>query len=98
MSQNVGILALLHAKPGKGPELKAFLEAGRALAVAEQETVNWYAFQVDETTFGVFDTFADEAGRQAHLTGEIAQGLGAIAPDLLDGDPDIKQIDLVAVK
>jgi quinol monooxygenase YgiN len=98
MSQNVAILALLRAKPGKGPELRAFLEAGRALAVEEHETVNWYAFRVDEHTYGVFDTFADEAGRQAHLNGEIAQGLGTVAPDLLDGDPDIKQVDLVAVK
>lgn len=98
MSQNVGILGLLHAKPGKEGELRAFLEAGRALAVEEQGTVTWYAFQVDERTFGIFDTFADEAGRQAHLTGEIAKGLGTITPELLDGDPDLKLIDLVAVK
>lgn len=98
MSQNVGILALLHAKPEKGGELRAFLEAGRALAVEEQGTVNWYAFQVDELTFGIFDTFADDAGRQAHLDGEIAEGLGTITPELLDGDPDLRLIDLVAVK
>jgi len=98
MSQNLGILALLHAKPGKGGELQAFLEAGRALAVEEQGTVNWYAFQVDELTFGIFDTFADEAARDAHLNGEIGQGLGTITPELLDGAPDLRKVDLVAVK
>jgi quinol monooxygenase YgiN len=98
MSQNVGILALLHAKPWKDGELRSFLEAGRALAVEEQGTVNWYAFQVDERTFGIFDTFADDTGRDAHLNGEIAKGLGTITPELLDGDPDLRKIDLVAVK
>ncbi|MDX8152177.1 antibiotic biosynthesis monooxygenase [Patulibacter brassicae] len=98
MSQNVGILALLHAKAGKGEELRSFLEAGRALAVKEEGTVNWYAFQVDELTFGIFDTFADDSGRDAHLNGEIAKGLGTITPELLDGDPDLRKVDLVAVK
>jgi quinol monooxygenase YgiN len=98
MSENLGILALLHAKPGRSDDLRAFLESGRALAVDEQGTVSWYAFQVDERTFGIFDTFADEAGRQAHLGGEIAKGLGTITPELLDGDPDLRPVDLVAVK
>jgi len=98
MTLNFGILALLEAKPGRGDELRAFLEAGRALAVAETDTVTWYAFKVNETTYGIFDTFAAETGRQAHLDGQIPVELGKIADDLLAKAPDIRPVDLVAVK
>jgi len=93
-----GLLALLEAKPGKGEELRAFLEAGRALAVQEHGTVTWYAFQFSETTYGIFDTFADEDGRQAHLNGQIPKALGQVGPDLLASEPDIRQVDVIAVK
>ncbi|MFI5782931.1 putative quinol monooxygenase [Nocardia sp. NPDC051570] len=98
MTLNFGILALLEAKPGKGDELAAFLEAGRALAVAETDTVTWYAFKVNETTYGIFDTFAAESGRQAHLNGQIPVELGKVADDLLATPPNIQLVDLVAVK
>jgi len=93
-----GLLALLEAKPGKGEELRAFLEAGRALAVQEHGTVTWYAFRLSETTYGIFDTFADEDGRQAHLNGQIPKALGQVGPDLLASEPDIRQVDVIAVK
>jgi quinol monooxygenase YgiN len=98
MTVHKGILALLEAKPGKGDELAAFLEGGRALAAAEPGTVTWYAFKVSETTYGIFDTFETEDGRQAHLNGEIPKALGQVAPDLLAAAPDIKPIDILAVK
>jgi quinol monooxygenase YgiN len=98
MSIDRGLLATLEAKPGKEEELRAFLEKGRELAVAEEGTVTWYAFRLGPTTFGIFDTFADEAGRQAHLNGEIPAALGQIRDDLLAADPDIRTIDIVAVK
>jgi quinol monooxygenase YgiN len=98
MSVNRGILALLEAKPGKGDELGAFLEKGRELAAAEQGTVSWYAFKVSDTTYGIFDTFNDEDGRQAHLNGQIPQALGQVGPDLLAKDPDIRPVDVIAVK
>lgn len=98
MTVKVGILALLEAKPEKAAELANFLEQGRELALAEAETVTWYAFKVDEVTYGIFDTFDAESGRQAHLGGEIAKALMAAAPDLLSRDPDIRPIDIVAVK
>lgn len=98
MTVDRGLLATLEAKPGKGDELAAFLEQGRALAVAEQGTVTWYAFKISDTTYGIFDTFDDEEGRQAHLNGEIPAALGGIADDLLAAAPDIKQVDVVAVK
>jgi len=68
----VGILGLLKARPGRGEELGKFLADGRDLAAAEGGTVTWHAFKVDPETYGVFDTFEDEAGRQAHLNGELA--------------------------
>lgn len=98
MTVDRGLLATLEAKPGKGDELAAFLEQGRALAVAESGTVTWYAFKLSDTTYGIFDTFESEEARQAHLNGEIPAALGGIADDLLAAAPDIKQVDVVAVK
>jgi quinol monooxygenase YgiN len=98
MTVTLGILAQLEAKPGKGGELAAFLESGRALAAAEEGTVTWYAFQLDETTFGIFDTFETEDARQAHIDGEIPKALATVGPDLLASDPDIRTIDILAVK
>ncbi len=98
MSVKFGLLATLEAKPGRGGDLAAFLEQGRALAVAETGTVTWYAFRISETTYGIFDTFDDEDGRAAHLNGEIPAALGQVAPDLLATDPDIRTVDIVAVK
>ena len=69
MAVSLGILALLEAKPGKGEDLGAFLQAGRDLAAAEDGTVTWYAFKVNDTTYGIFDTFDSEDGRQAHSAG-----------------------------
>jgi quinol monooxygenase YgiN len=98
MAIDRGLIAFLEAKPGKGGELADFLRKGRELAAAESGTVTWYAFQLSETTFGIFDTFEDEDGRQAHLNGQIPAALGQVAPDLLAEDPDIRTTDILAVK
>jgi quinol monooxygenase YgiN len=98
MTVTFGILALLEAKPDKGAELGAFLQAGRELAVAEEGTVTWYAFKVSDTTYGIFDTFETEAGLAAHLDGQIPVALGKVAGDLLAKDPDIRTVDVIAVK
>lgn len=98
MSIDRGILALLEAKPGRGDDLAAFLAQGRALAAAEEGTVTWYAFKLSDTTYGIFDTFADEDGRQAHLTGQIPAALGQVAADLLAAAPDIRMTEVIAVK
>lgn len=94
----LGILALLEAKPGRGDDLAAFLQAGRELAVAEQGTVTWYAFKISDSTYGIFDTFETGDARDAHLGGQIPQALGQVAPDLLAADPDIRTVDIIAVK
>ncbi len=98
MAVDRGLLALLEAKPGKGDELGDFLKQGREFAVAENGTVTWYAFKISDTTYGIFDTFEDEEGRQAHLNGQIPAALGQVGPDLLATDPDIKTVDVIAVK
>ena len=98
MTVRMGLLALLEAKPGKGNDLGAFLESGRALAAAEEGTVTWYAFKISDTTYGIFDTFETEEARQAHLGGQIPAALGQVGPDLLASDPDIRTIDIIAVK
>jgi len=98
MSPTFGVLALLEAKPGKGDDLARFLEAGRDLASAEPGTVTWYAFKISDTQYGIFDTFDDDAGRQAHLNGQIPAALGQVADELLASAPDIRTVDVLAVK
>src|SRR5919204_6245189 len=98
MAVTLGLLAQLEAKPGKGAELAAFLESGRELAAAEEGTVTWYAFKLNDTTFGIFDTFETDDARQAHVEGEIPKALATVGPDLLASDPDIRTIDILAVK
>src|SRR5438270_11653428 len=98
MAVKLGILALLEAKPGKGDDLGDFLRSGRELAAQEEGTVTWYAFKVGDTTYGIFDTFEAEDARQAHLNGEIPKALGQVAPDLLASDPDIRTVEILAVK
>lgn len=98
MTVRLAILAQLEAAPGKADELAAFLRAGRELAVAEQGTVTWYAFKISDTRYGIFDTFETDAARQDHLNGEIPRALGQVAPDLLASEPEIRTVDVVAVK
>ncbi|MEP6465033.1 MAG: antibiotic biosynthesis monooxygenase [Parafilimonas sp.] len=92
------LLATLKAKPGKEKEVEAFLKSGGEMAIDEPKTITWYAFKLSTDTFCIFDTFEDESGREAHLTGEIAKALMAKAPDLFSVDPDIKKADVLAVK
>jgi quinol monooxygenase YgiN len=98
MAVKLGLLATLEAKPGKGDDLARFLESGRALAAAEEGTVTWYAFKIGETTYGIFDTFEAEDGRQAHINGEIPKALASVGAELLATDPDIRPVDILAVK
>jgi quinol monooxygenase YgiN len=98
MAVRLAILALLDAKPGRGEQLAEFLRAGRELAAAEPGTLTWYAFKISETRYGIFDTFETSDARDAHLAGQIPRALSQIAPDLLATDPDIRTIDIIAVK
>jgi quinol monooxygenase YgiN len=94
----VGIIATLKAKPGKEDEVAEFLRSALPLAQDEQDTTAWFALKIDEGTFGIFDVFPSDDGRQAHLGGPIAAALMAKADDLLSEPPDIKPIDILAAK
>ncbi len=94
----LALLARLEAKPGKEQEVADFIKSALPLAEAESGTVSWYALQIGPSTFGIFDTFENEEGREAHLGGEIAKALMAKAPGLLAKDPVIEKVDLLAVK
>jgi len=94
----LGLLVRLEAKPGKEQEVADFLKGGLALAQQEPGTVSWYALQLGPSTFGIFDTFEDEAGRDAHLNGSIAKALMEKAGELLAKGPVIEKVDLLAVK
>ncbi|MGD1839428.1 MAG: putative quinol monooxygenase [Thermonemataceae bacterium] len=99
--ERIGLLVILKAQAGKEEAVKKFLLSGLDLVENEPETLSWYAFQIDERTFGIFDTFENEAGRQAHLSGEVAKALLANADDLLqdfDVHTTIQPVDLLANK
>ncbi len=93
-----GFLATVVAKPGKERELAEFLASALPMAQAEPGTETWYAFRVDDRTYGIFDTFGTEDARQAHLGGPIAAALMAKADELLAEPPSIEPVDLLAAK
>ena len=94
----LAVFARLEAKPGKEADVAAFLEAGLAMARAETTTPIWFALRLSPTTFGVFDAFHNEDGRQRHLSGPIAQALMAKAPELFAVPPTIDQIEVLGLK
>jgi quinol monooxygenase YgiN len=94
----VSLFVRLEAKPGKEEEVAAFLKQGLALANQEATTPLWFALRLGPATFAIFDAFEDESGRQAHLTGPIAQALMANAPKLLAAPPVIERMDVLGAK
>jgi len=94
----VGLWVRLEAKPGKEQELADFLRGGLALAEQEPATVAWFAVKLSPSTFGIFDVFPNDAGRQAHLNGRIAAALMAKAGELLAQPPKIESTDVLAAK
>jgi quinol monooxygenase YgiN len=94
----LSILVQLEAKPGKEDEVEKFLKSALPLVQAETGTTTWYALKMGPSKFGIFDTFADEKGRNAHLGGEVAKALFAKAEDLFAKPPAIDQPEILAVK
>lgn len=94
----VALFVRLEAKPGKEEEVARFLSGALPIAEDEPATITWYALRFGPSTFGVFDTFPDEAGRQAHLAGRIAAALMANAAALLSQPPTIEKVDVLAAK
>jgi quinol monooxygenase YgiN len=95
---NVGLFVRLEAKPGKEKAVASFLETGLKCANEEPTTRVWFALKLGPSTFGVFDAFADEEGRQNHLSGKIAQALFGNAPELLATPPVIERLDVLGAK
>lgn len=90
--------AQLEAKPGKEMEVEAFLKSAQPMAMEESGTTTWYALKIGPGKYGIFDTFADEKARTAHLNGDIAKALFAKAADLFAKAPEIDKPEILAVK
>ena len=96
--KKLGLLVRLEAKAGKEKSVEEFITSALPLANEEVGTITWYAFRIDASTFGIFDTFSDEEGRKAHLGGKIAKALMENAAELLAAAPKIEPIDILAAK
>jgi quinol monooxygenase YgiN len=94
----VALLVRLEAKAGKEAEVESFLKGGLAIVEEEPDTTAWFAIRMGQSTFGIFDAFPDDSGRQAHLTGRVAAALMAKASDLLAQPPVIEKVDVLAAK
>ncbi|MEO8293725.1 MAG: antibiotic biosynthesis monooxygenase [Actinomycetota bacterium] len=94
----VGLLVRMEAKPGKEGDVEEFLLGGLPLVQDEPDTVAWFAVRMGPSTFGIFDVFPDDAGRQAHLSGRVAEALMARADELFATPPAIEQLDVLASK
>ncbi len=96
--EKLALLVTLQAKPGKESDVENFLKSGLGLVQQEPGTKQWYALKIGDGKYGIFDTFDDENGRDAHLTGAVAIALGAKASELFSTPPQIDKVDLIAVK
>jgi quinol monooxygenase YgiN len=94
----VGLLVTLEAKPGSEDELASFLTGALPLVQEEPETTAWFAIRLGPARFGIFDAFPSDAGRDAHLSGQVAAALMEAAPELLAGAPTIEKVDVLAEK
>jgi quinol monooxygenase YgiN len=88
----------LEAKPGKEQEVAAFLAGARPMIDQEPDTTAWFAIKMGPRTFGIFDAFANERGREAHLQGKLAAQLMARAPQLFANQPELQRVDVIADK
>ncbi len=95
---STALFVRLEAKPGKEDEVASFLKSGLSLVQQEPATIAWFGIRLGPTTFGIFDAFPDEAGRQAHLNGKVAAALMAKAGELLSQPPSIEKVEVLAAK
>lgn len=93
-----GLIVRLQAKDGQEETVRAFLRDALALVQEESQTITWFAFRIDASTFAIVDAFSDEAGRRAHLEGAVAAALEETAPELLETPPLIEAVDVIASK
>ena len=98
MATTVGLYVRLEAKPGREADVESFLKSAVPLVQAEPATTAWFAIRMGPSTFGIFDVFPNDAGRDAHLQGQVAAALMAKASELLAAEPRIDKIDVLADK
>ena len=94
----VALFVRLEAKPGKEKEVESFLVSGLPIVNEEPATTAWFGIRLGPSTFGIFDAFPDEAGRQAHLSGQVASALMAQAGELFSEPTSIENVDVLAAK
>jgi len=94
----VALFVRLEAKPGKEKDVESFLLGGLPFVEEEPATTAWFGIRLGPSTFGIFDAFPDEAGRQAHLSGKVAAALMANAAELFAEPPSIEKVDVLAAK
>ncbi len=94
----LSLLVTLQAKPGKEKDVEAFLQSGLALVQEETKTNHWFALKMEKGKYGIFDTFADESGRNEHLKGKVPEALMAKASELFSVEPHIEKVELIAIK
>lgn len=94
----LALFARLEAKPGKEKEVEDFLRSGLAIVQEEPGTITWYAIKLGDSSYGIFDTFEDEDGRKAHLSGKVAEALMAKASELFSKEPSIEKAEVLASK
>jgi quinol monooxygenase YgiN len=94
---NVGLLVRIEALPGKEDEVAQFLTDGLELVLEEPGTTEWFAIRMGPSTFGIFDTFADDDGREAHLNGKVAAALMDSVGKTIS-EPQIEKVDIIAAK
>lgn len=92
------LLTRLKAKRGKEAEMEEFLRSGLPIVQGEPATIAWFGIRLGPSTFGIFDAFPDESGRQAHLSGKVAAALKAKASELFTQPPIIEKVDVLAAK
>jgi quinol monooxygenase YgiN len=95
---NVGLLVTLEAKEGQEDEVASFLASAEGLVNDEPDTVAWFAIRMGPSTFGIFDAFPDDNGRDAHLNGRVAEALMGRAEELFSQSPSIEKVDVIASK
>lgn len=94
----LALLVTMQAKPGKEADVEKFLESGLSLVQQEPKTVAWFGIRLGPSTYGIFDAFPDESGREAHLSGTVAAALMEQAPELFSEPPNIQKLDVLASK
>ncbi len=94
----VALLVRLEAKPGKESDVESFLRGGLSIVQEEPATTAWFAIRMGPSTFGIFDAFPDEKGRQAHLSGKVAAALKEKASELFSEPPVIEKVEVLAAK